>query len=159
MRWGTGGPDPLEGARLAIKTIGVLYPVVAALNLVANLIREEVEWLSLLRAIALIVFVILAVTAGLRGREIGGVFGVWPVVLVAALGGLAIGQSESDIAGIIVAVNSALLSKRATHATAPSCAPTPTTPARSTYPTLNPQPEQGRAHPPESRGSLGSLSI
>jgi len=102
-----------KGFDFAIKTIVIFYVVVAAINIVANLIWEEVEWLSLLRATALIVFVILAITAGLLGRVIGGVFGVWSVVLVAALGGLAIGQSEGGIAGIVVAMSSAIISKRA----------------------------------------------
>jgi hypothetical protein len=43
------------------------------------------------------------------------VFGVWSVVLVAALGGLAIGQAEGGIAGIVVAMSSAFISKRAVH--------------------------------------------
>ena len=102
-----------KGFDVAIKTIVIFYLVVVVINVAANLIWEDFEWLSLLRATALIVFVIIAITAGLLGRVIGGVFGVWSVVLVAALGGLAIGQSEGGIAGILVAVSSALLSKRA----------------------------------------------
>jgi hypothetical protein len=104
-----------KGFDVALKWIGVFYVVVVALNIVANLIWEDFEWRSLLRATALVVFVILAIGAGLLGRVVGGVFGVWSVVLVAALGGLAIGQAEGGIAGIVVAMSSAFISKRAVH--------------------------------------------
>ena len=104
-----------KGFDVAIKLIVVFYLVVAAVNIAANLIWEEFEWLALVRATALIVFVILAITAGLLGRVIGGVFGVWSVVLVAALGGLAIGQARGGIVGIVIAMSSAFISKRAVH--------------------------------------------
>jgi len=104
-----------KGFDVALKWIGIFYVVVVAVNIVANLIWEEFEWRSLVRATALVVFVILAISAGLLGRVVGGVFGVWSVVLVAALGGLAIGQAEGGIAGIVVAMSSAFISKRAVH--------------------------------------------
>jgi hypothetical protein len=102
-----------KGSDFAIKVIGIFYAVVVAINVVANLIWEDFEWIVLARATALIVFVVLAIVAGMLGRVVGGVFGVWSVVLVAALGGIATGQSEGGITGIIVAVSLAVISKRA----------------------------------------------
>lgn len=102
-----------KGFDVAIRVIGVFYVVVVAINIVANLIWDEFEWIVLARATALIVFVVLAIVAGMLGRVVGGVFGVWSVVLVAALGGIATGQSEGGITGIIVAVSLAVISKRA----------------------------------------------
>lgn len=55
----------------------------------------------------------LAIVAGMLGRVVGGVFGIWSVVLVAVLGGLAAGQSNGGIAGVVVAVSLAVISKRA----------------------------------------------
>lgn len=102
-----------KGFDVAIKFVGIFYAVVVAINVAANLIWEDFEWLVLVRATALIVFVILAIIAGMLGRVVGGVFGVWSVVIVAMLGGLATGQSEGGITGVIVAISLALISKRA----------------------------------------------
>lgn len=102
-----------KGFDFAIKVIGVFYAVVVAINVVGNLIWEEFEWLVLVKATGLIVFVVLAILAGTLGRVVGGVFGMWSVILVAVFGGLATGQSEGGIAGIVVAVSLAAISKRA----------------------------------------------
>ena len=102
-----------KGFDFAIRFVAVFYAVVVAINIVANLIWDDFEWLVLVRATALIVFVILAIIAGMLGRVVGGVFGVWSVVIVAMLGGLATGQSEGGITGVIVAISLALISKRA----------------------------------------------
>jgi uncharacterized protein YjbI with pentapeptide repeats len=98
-----------KGVDFAFKTIGVLYAVVVAINIVANLIWDELEWLVLVRATLLILFVVLAIIVGM----VGGVFGLWSVILVAVLGGLATGQSEGGITGVIVAVSLATISKQA----------------------------------------------
>ena len=102
-----------KGFDVAIRFVIVFYVVVVAINVVANLLWEDFEWLVLVRATALIIFVILAILAGMLGRVIGGVFGMWAVILVAVLGGLATGQSEGGIAGIVVAMSLAFISKRA----------------------------------------------
>lgn len=102
-----------KGFDTAIKVGTVFYLVVVAINVAANLIWEDFEWLVLVRATALIIFVVLAMLAGMMGRVIGGVFGMWSVVLVAVLGGLATGQSEGGVAGVVVAVSLAVISKRA----------------------------------------------
>jgi len=102
-----------KGFDFAIKIVGVVYLVLVAINVVANLLADDFEPLVLVRATALVVFLVLAVVAGMLGRVVGGVFGIWSVVLVAVLGGLATGQSEGGIAGVVVAVSLALISKRA----------------------------------------------
>lgn len=100
-----------KGFDFATRVIVVFYAVVVAINIVANLLWDEFEWIVLVRATALIVFVALAIVAGMLGRVVGGVFGVWSVVLVAALGGIATGQSEGGTTGVIVAVSLAVISK------------------------------------------------
>lgn len=101
-----------KGFDLAIKVVAVVYVALVAILVVANLIADDFEWLALVRATALIVFLMLAIVAGMLGRVVGGVFGIWSVVLVAVFGGLATGQSEGGIAGVVVAVSLALISKR-----------------------------------------------
>ena len=102
-----------KGFDVAIKVAVAVYLVLVAINVVANLVADDFEWLVLVRATALVVFLMLAIVAGMLGRVVGGVFGIWSVVLVAVLGGLATGQSEGGIAGVVVAVSLALISKRA----------------------------------------------
>lgn len=101
-----------KGFDFAIKVVAVVYLVLVAINVAANLIADDFEWLVLVKATALIVFLMLAVVAGMLGRVVGGVFGIWSVVLVAVLGGLATGQAEGGITGVVVAVSLALISKR-----------------------------------------------
>ena len=102
-----------RGVDSAVKVAIVLWVAVVAVNVVANLIWDEVEWLVVARTTALVVFLGLAITAGVFGRVIGGVFGMWSVVLVAVIGGLATGQSNGGIAGVAVAISLAVVSKRA----------------------------------------------
>ena len=102
-----------KGFDVAIKVVAVVYVVLVAINVVGNLIADDFEWLVLVRATALVVFLMLAIVAGMLGRVVGGVFGIWSVVLVAGIGGIATGQSEGGIAGMVVAVSLALISKRA----------------------------------------------
>jgi hypothetical protein len=102
-----------RGFDTAIKLVGGLYLIVLVVNIVANLIWEEVEWVAALRATALIVFVILAILVGVLGRVVGGVFGSWSIALVAVLGGLASGRAHGGISGIVIAVSLVLISKRA----------------------------------------------
>lgn len=102
-----------KGFDFAVRAIVIFYAGVVTINIVAHLIWEDFEWFELVRATALIIFVGLAITAGMLGRVIGGVFGVWSVVLVAALGGFATGRAEGGLTGVVVAVSLALISKRA----------------------------------------------
>ncbi len=102
-----------KGFDVAIKVVAVVYVVLVVINVVGNLIADDFEWLVLVRATALVVFLMLAIFAGMLGRVVGGVFGIWSVVLVAGIGGIATGQSEGGIAGMVVAVSLALISKRA----------------------------------------------
>jgi hypothetical protein len=102
-----------RGFDTAIKAIVGLYVLVLAGNVIANFIWEEVEWYRALRFTALLIALFLAILAGILGRVIGGVFGTWSVVLVAILGGLASGQAHGGVAGIVVAMSLAAISKRA----------------------------------------------
>ena len=101
-----------RGFDFAIKAAVVLYVVVLGLNIVANLIWDEFEWRSVLRGTAILVFMVLAIMAGMLGRVVGGVFGTWSVMIVAVLGGLATGRAEGGLAGIVVAMSLAFISKR-----------------------------------------------
>ena len=102
-----------RGFDFAIKAAVVLYLVVLALNIVANLIWEEFEWRSVIRGTAILIFMVLAIMAGMLGRVVGGVFGTWSVMIVAVLGGLATGRAEGGLAGVVVAMSLAIISKRA----------------------------------------------
>ena len=102
-----------RGFDVAVKSAVVLYLVVVAGNIIANFIWEDVEWFRVLRFTVAILMLFLAILAGILGRVIGGVFGDWSIVLVAGIGGLSIGQAEGGIAGIVVAMSLALISKRA----------------------------------------------
>jgi hypothetical protein len=55
----------------------------------------------------------LAILAGVLARVVGGVFGIWSVVIVAVVGGLATGEAQGGIAGVVVALSLAAISKRA----------------------------------------------
>jgi uncharacterized protein YjbI with pentapeptide repeats len=102
-----------RGFDFAIRISVVFYVVVLVVNIVANLLWDEVEWVSALRATAVIVFLVLAIVVGMLGRVVGGVFGTWSVAFVAVIGGLATGQAEGGVAGVVVAMSLAFISKRA----------------------------------------------
>jgi hypothetical protein len=102
-----------RGFDLAIRIGAVFYVLAVALNIVANFIWDEVEWLVVLRATALVVFIVFAIATGMLGRVVGGVFGAWSIAIVAILGGLASGRAEGGVGGIVIAVSLVLISKRA----------------------------------------------
>jgi hypothetical protein len=102
-----------RGFDFAIRIGVIVYAVAVALNIVANLIWDEVEWVLALRATALVVFIVLAIVTGMLGRVVGGVFGAWSIALVAILGGLASGRADGGIGGLVIAVSLVLISKRA----------------------------------------------
>ena len=102
-----------RGIDFAMRVVIVVYFALLAVNIVVNLLWDEVEWLVTLRATALVVFLVLAITVGVLGRVIGGVFGAWSIALVAILGGLASGRVGGGAGGIVVAVSLVLISKRA----------------------------------------------
>jgi uncharacterized protein YjbI with pentapeptide repeats len=102
-----------RGFDTAIKAIVVVYLLVLAGNMIANLFWDDIDWYRALRGTLLLLVLFLAILAGILARVVGGVFGIWTVVLVAVLGGLATGQAHGGIAGVVVAVSLALISKRA----------------------------------------------
>jgi hypothetical protein len=102
-----------HGFDVAIRIGVAVYAFAVALNIVANLIWDEVEWVVVLRATALVVFIVLAIAVGMLGRVVGGVFGAWSIAIVAILGGLASGRAEGGLGGIVIAVSLVLISKRA----------------------------------------------
>ena len=102
-----------KGFDIAFKVVVVVYFTMLVLNVIANLIWDEVEYVRMLRATAIVIFLVLAVAAGIFGRVIGGVFGAWSTAFVAVLGGLASGRFEGGIAGIVVAISLVTISKRA----------------------------------------------
>lgn len=102
-----------RGFDMAIKVIVVLYLVLMAGNLIANAIWEDLEWYRALRFTAVLAVLFLAILAGVLARVVGGVFGIWSVVIVAVVGGLATGEAQGGIAGVVVALSLAAISKRA----------------------------------------------
>jgi uncharacterized protein YjbI with pentapeptide repeats len=102
-----------KGFDLAFKVVVVVYFTLLVVNIVANFIWDEVDFVRMLRATAIVIFLVLAVTAGIFGRVIGGVFGSWSIAVVAVLGGLASGRFEGGLAGIVVAISLVTISKRA----------------------------------------------
>jgi hypothetical protein len=102
-----------RGFDVAVRLAVVFWVVVVVLNVLANLIWDEVEPLIILRATALLLMFFFAIGAGMLGRVVGGVFGAWSVALVAVLGGLASGRAHGGIAGVVVALSLAIVSKRA----------------------------------------------
>jgi hypothetical protein len=102
-----------RGLDFALKVVAIAYPVLVVVNVVANLIWEEVEYVRIARATALIAFLVLAVGVGILGRVIGGVFGSWSIAVVAVLGGLASGRAHGGVAGIVVALCLVFIAKRA----------------------------------------------
>lgn len=104
-----------RGFDTAIKVVAVAYVALVIVNVIVNLIWDDVEWFALARATALVIFLGLAVVAGILGRVSGGVFGSWSIAIVAVAGGLASGQANGGAAGIVVAVLLVVISKRALH--------------------------------------------
>jgi hypothetical protein len=102
-----------RGIDVALKAVVIVYPVLLVLSVAANLIWEEVEYLRIARATALIACLILAVGAGIFGRVIGGVFGSWSIAVVAVLGGVASGRVNGGVVGIMVAGCLVFIAKRA----------------------------------------------
>jgi hypothetical protein len=102
-----------KGFDLAFKVVVAVYFTMLVINVVANLIWDEVEYVRMLRATAIVIFLVLAVAAGIFGRVVGGVFGSWSIAVVAVLGGLASGRFEGGLAGILVAISLVTISKRA----------------------------------------------
>ena len=104
-----------KGFDTAFIVVVVAYLALVVINVIANLIWDEIEYVRILRATAIVLFLVLAVAAGIFGRVVGGVFGSWSIAVVAVLGGLASGRFEGGIAGMVVAVSLVLISKRAVH--------------------------------------------
>jgi hypothetical protein len=102
-----------RGFDFAIRIGVIVYAVAVALNIVANFLWDEVEWIVVLRATALVVFILLAIVAGMLGRVVGGVFGAWSIAIVAILGGLASGRADGGVGGLVIALSLVLISKRA----------------------------------------------
>ena len=102
-----------KGFDLAFKVVVVVYFALLVVNIVANLIWDEVEYVRMIRATAIVIFLVLAVATGIFGRVIGGVFGSWSIAVVAVFGGLASGRFEGGLAGIVVAISLVAISKRA----------------------------------------------
>ena len=76
-----------RGFDTAIRVIVLVYLVVLAGNMIANVLWDDVNWLRALRGTLLLVVLFLAILAGIRSRVVGDVFGIWSVVLVAVVGG------------------------------------------------------------------------
>lgn len=102
-----------KGFSTAIRLVIVVWVVLLAINIIANFFLEEVEWVRAARATLLLAVLVAAITAGILGRVVGGVFGSWSVAIVAVLGGLASGRAHGGFAGIVVAVSLVIISKRA----------------------------------------------
>ena len=102
-----------RGFDLAVRVVAVAYVVLLVLNVVANAIWDEVELGAAGRATLVVVFLVMAVGAGILGRLISGFFGAWAIAVVALLGGLASGRAHGGVSAIIVGTCLVVISKRA----------------------------------------------
>ena len=102
-----------KGIDTAYLVVLGLYVAVVAVNIVANLAWDVVEWEALVRATFTVVLLTLAVAAGALGRVIGGHFGAWAIAAVSLLGGIASGRVNGGLAGLVVALALVFISKRA----------------------------------------------
>jgi hypothetical protein len=92
----------------------VFVAVVIAIDFATVFILAgEIRFQRAVPLIALLVLFLPAATAGILGRIVGGTFGAWAIVLVAAIGGLAAGRANGGIAAIVVGMLLVLISKRA----------------------------------------------
>lgn len=73
----------------------------------------ELRFLNAGGLIGLLLLFGLAALAGVLGRIVGGVFGVWAIGVVALVGGLAAGRANGGLAAIVVSLVLAFISKRA----------------------------------------------
>jgi hypothetical protein len=102
-----------RGFDFALKIGAAFYLVVLGANIVANLLWEDFEWVVAVRTTVLVLLIAVAITVGVIGRVVGGVFGAWSIALVAALGGLASGRFDGGAGGIVIALSLVVISKRA----------------------------------------------
>jgi uncharacterized protein YjbI with pentapeptide repeats len=102
-----------RGFDVAWKVTAIAYVAVVGANIIGNLLFEQVDWTRVARFTLIVVALVLAVVTGVVGRLVGSVFGSWSIAVVALAGGLASGQANGGIAGILVAVSLVFISKRA----------------------------------------------
>lgn len=106
-----------KGARVAFRMYLIVFFVVLVLDLlVVYSVANELRFRQTMPLIVLFLLFVPASLAGVLGRIVGGEFGAWALVLVAATGGLAAGQSQGGIAAIVVMVILVIVSKRALKA-------------------------------------------
>ncbi len=101
-----------RGLAVALKAVLIAYPLLVLVNVVANWLWEDVEYIRVAQATVLVLFLVLSVAAGIFARVVGGVFGAWAIALVAVMGGLASGHADSGLAGVAVAVCLVLIARR-----------------------------------------------
>lgn len=106
-----------KGSRVAFRIGLIVFLAVFVFDLlVVFFVADELRLRQTMPLIVLFLLFVPAALAGVLGRVVGGEFGAWALVLVAATGGLAAGQSRGGIAAIVVMVILVIVSKRALRA-------------------------------------------
>ena len=98
---------------VAFKVAALVYVVLAAGTILANLIWEDVEWQALVRATFVVLAFVLGIWAGAVGHLMVGLFGRWALAGMTVLGGFASGRLEGGLAGLALAASINYFSKRA----------------------------------------------
>lgn len=104
----------LKGVSKAMRVSFIFVAVVIAIDFATVFaFAGEIRFQGAVPLIALLVLFLPAATAGILGRIVGGTFGAWATVLVAAIGGLAAGRANGGIAAFVVSMLLLLTSRRA----------------------------------------------
>jgi uncharacterized protein YjbI with pentapeptide repeats len=106
-----------KGARVAFRMYLIVFGAVLVFDLlIVFFVANELRLREIMPLIALFLLFVPAALAGVLGRIVGGEFGAWALVIVAATGGLAAGRARGGIAAIVVMVILVAVSKRALRA-------------------------------------------
>jgi len=103
-----------KGAMAALRVYLIVFSVVLVLDfVVVFLVAGELRLRQTLGLIVLFLLFAPAAVAGAVGRIVGGTFGSWALILVAAIGGIAAGRAQGGIAALLVMMLLVFVSRRA----------------------------------------------
>jgi hypothetical protein len=102
-----------KGSRQALRVFAIVFTVALILDFILVLTLGEIRLERGLPLIGILLLLAPAAVAGVLSRMVGGMFGGWAIVTVAALGGLATGRAHGGLAALVVTVMLVLVSKRA----------------------------------------------
>jgi hypothetical protein len=102
-----------RGFDKALKVAAIVYVVLAASAILANLVWEDVEWQAVIRATYVVCSLALGMWAGVIIHLTVGLFGRWSLAGMMLLAAPALGQVEGGVAAIVLMVTVTHFSKRA----------------------------------------------